>query len=248
MVVPEAVAVAVGEEDHRALPVHRLQAIGVQFALLLPDHRTALGVLSLAQRQGLGVVGPLDVIDEAGPGRVGHAGDFDFQILLWVQLPPRFLQQQVDEVLQALSVNPDQQLQQNIAQMQREEQQLLSQIRGMTGRYISGEQMVLLLQDVLDQQQNIRLVALENLPAKAVMLPGVAAESRTGAKPLLYRHGTILTFTGPYAGLQQLLQRLEHLPWQLHWRTLDYQVQEYPQAQLQLELETVSEYDSYLKI
>lgn len=158
------------------------------------------------------------------------------------------LQQQVDEVLQALSVNPDQQLQQNIAQMQREEQQLLSQIRGMTGRYISGEQMVLLLQDVLDQQQNIRLVALENLPAKAVMLPGVAAESRTGAKPLLYRHGTILTFTGPYAGLQQLLQRLEHLPWQLHWRTLDYQVQEYPQAQLQLELETVSEYDSYLKI
>ncbi|MFN6971351.1 MAG: hypothetical protein ACK4NN_10835 [Rheinheimera sp.] len=158
------------------------------------------------------------------------------------------LQQQIDEVQQALSVDPDQQLQQNIDQMLLEQQQLLNQIRGMTGRYISGEQMVLLLQDVLNQQQNIRLVALENLPPKAVLLPGVAAEPSAADKPLLYRHGTKLTFTGPYAGLQQLLQRLEQLPWQLHWRTLYYQVLEYPQAQLQLELETVSEYDSYLKI
>jgi MSHA biogenesis protein MshJ len=158
------------------------------------------------------------------------------------------LQQQIDEVQQALTVDPDQQLQQQINQMLTEEQQLLSQLRGMTGQYISGEQMVLLLQDVLNQQQNIRLVALENLPAKAVSLPGMGSDEAAAEKPLLYRHGTKLTFSGPYADLQQLLQRLEQLPWQLHWRTLDYQVKDYPQAQLQLELETVSEYDSYLKI
>lgn len=163
------------------------------------------------------------------------------------------LQQQIDEVQQALNVNPDQQLQQNIDSMLTTEQQLLDQIRSVTGRYISGEQMVQLLQDVLNQQQNIRLIALENLPAKAVMLPGAAltetAEgNKANTKPLLYRHGTKLTFAGHYAGLQQLLQRLEQLPWQLHWRTLNYQVKEFPQAELQLELETVSEYDSYLKI
>ena len=173
------------------------------------------------------------------------------------------LQQQIDEVQKALSVNPDQQLQQNIDSMLTTEQQLLDQIRSVTGRYISGEQMVQLLQDVLNQQQNIRLIALENLPAKAVMLPGaaptgsaptgttsgnVSAGNAASDKPLLYRHGTKLTFAGHYAGLQQLLERLEQLPWQLHWRTLDYQVKEYPQAELQLELETVSEYDSYLKI
>ena len=157
------------------------------------------------------------------------------------------LQQQIDEVQQALLVNPDQQLQQNIDQMLSEEQQLLTRIRSVTGRYISGEQMVQLLQDVLDQQQNIRLIALENLPGRALLLPGNAGDQAAN-KPLLYRHSTKLTFAGPYAGLQQLLQRLEQLPWQLHWRTLDYQVKDYPQAELQLELETVSEYDSYLKI
>ncbi len=158
------------------------------------------------------------------------------------------LQQQINEVQQALSVNPDQVLQQNIDQMLGDEQLLLSQIRGVTGRYISGEQMVQLLQDVLSQQQNIRLIALENLPAKAVLLPGAGNDQAAGDKPLLFRHGTRLTFAGPYGGLQQLLQRLEQLPWQLHWRTLDYQVKDYPIAELQLELETVSEYDSYLKI
>ena len=158
------------------------------------------------------------------------------------------LQQQIDEVQRALTVNPDQQLQQNIDKMLSDEQQLLTQIRSVTGRYIGAEQMVQLLQDVLSQQQNIRLIALENLPARAVQLPGAGLEAAPVEKPLLYRHSTKLTFAGPYAGLQQLLQRLEQLPWQLHWRTLNYQVKEYPQAELQLELETVSEHDSYLKI
>ena len=158
------------------------------------------------------------------------------------------LQQQIDEVQQALTVNPDQQLQQNIDKMLSDEQQLLSQIRSVTGRYIGGEQMVQLLQDVLSQQQNIRLIALENLPARAVLLPGTGVDKTMVEKPLLYRHSTKLTFVGPYAGLQQLLQRLEQLPWQLHWRTLNYQVKDYPLAELQLELETVSEHDSYLQI
>jgi len=158
------------------------------------------------------------------------------------------LQQQIDEVQRALTVNPDQQLQQNIDKMLSDEQNLLPQIRSVTGRYIGAEQMVQLLQDVLSQQQNIRLIALENLPARAVQLPGVGLDAAAVEKPLLYRHSTKLTFAGPYAGLQQLLQRLEQLPWQLHWRTLNYQVKEYPQAELQLELETVSEHDSYLKI
>jgi MSHA biogenesis protein MshJ len=158
------------------------------------------------------------------------------------------LQQQIDEVQRALTVNPDQQLQQNIDKMLSDEQQLLTQIRSVTGRYIGAEQMVQLLRDVLSQQQNIRLIALENLPARAVQLPGVGRDAAAVEKPLLYRHSTKLTFAGPYAGLQQLLQRLEQLPWQLHWRTLNYQVKEYPQAELQLELETVSEHDSYLKI
>ncbi len=153
------------------------------------------------------------------------------------------LQQQIDEVQQALKQDPDEQLQLNITALTARETQLLQQIRSMTGRYISASQMVQLLQDVLASQPGVSLLAMENLPAKAVTLPGLASE-----KPLLYRHGTKLVFQGTYAALQQLLGHLEQLPWQLHWAQLNYKVSQFPKAELQLELETVSEHDSYLQI
>ncbi|WP_333795876.1 type II secretion system protein GspM [Rheinheimera sp.] len=153
------------------------------------------------------------------------------------------LQQQIDAVQQALQQDPDEQLQAQINAMDSQQQQLLAQIRAMTGRYISGAQMVQLLKDVLASQQGVSLLALENLTAEAVTLPGMDS-----SQPLLYRHGTKLVFTGSYAALQQLLARLEQLPWQLHWSQLRYKVSQFPKAELELELETVSEHDSYLQI
>lgn len=153
------------------------------------------------------------------------------------------VQTQIDEVQLALQKNPDEQLQLQIDAMTQQEAQLLGQIRNMTGRYISAAQMVLLLDDVLANQAGVRLLAMENLPAQALMLPGIVS-----SKPLLYRHGTKLVFQGSYAALQQLLTHLEQLPWQLHWAQLRYQVTQFPEAELQLELETVSEHDSYLRI
>jgi len=153
------------------------------------------------------------------------------------------LQSQIDEVQLALQKNPDEELQLQIDGMTQQETQLLGQIRSMTGRYISAAQMVMLLDDVLATQSGVRLLAMENLPAQAVTLPGVVS-----SKPLLYRHGTKLVFQGSYAALQQLLTHLEQLPWQLHWAQLRYQVTQFPEAELQLELETVSEHDSYLRI
>lgn len=153
------------------------------------------------------------------------------------------LQHQIDDVQRALQQNPDEQLQLQIDALTQQEVQLLNQIRSMTGRYISAAQMVQLLEDVLATQAGVRLLAMENLPAQAVVLPGIVS-----SKPLLYRHGTKLVFQGSYAALQQLLTHLEQLPWQLHWAQLRYQVTQFPEAELQLELETVSEHDSYLRI
>lgn len=153
------------------------------------------------------------------------------------------LQQQIDAVQQALQQDPDEQLQLKINEMNTQQQQLTQQIRGMTGRYISAAQMVQLLQDVLSSQSGVSLLALENQPAQAVALPGL--ESR---QPLLFRHGTKLVFEGSFTSLQQLLTRLEQLPWQLHWVQLRYKVSQFPKAELELELETVSEHDSYLQI
>lgn len=154
------------------------------------------------------------------------------------------LQRQLTEVETALQQDPDAQLKQQLASASLQQQQLTTQIRQVSGRYIAPEQMVALLQDVLLTQPQVQLLRLENQPALALQLPGAT----DGTASQLYQHRTLFVFGGQYQPLQQLLQQLEQLPWQLHWRQLRYQVSRYPLAELHLELETVSEQQNYLRL
>ena len=172
------------------------------------------------------------------------------------------LQQQVDTVLQVLNTDPNAQIRTQISQSQQQRDELSQQIKQLTGRYVSPEQMLPLLQDVLKSSPGVKLLRMRSLQAEPVSLapaPQVAAPVQTQAAatpgqssvpsvPLLYLHKTEISFSGQYAQLQRLLQQLEQLPWQLHWHQLEYKVSEHPQAELRLELETISEQADYLRI
>ncbi len=155
------------------------------------------------------------------------------------------LQQQVDTLLQVLNTDPNQDISAQINQSQQQRDQLSQQIKQLTGRYVSPEQMLALLRDVLKNNPGVRLQGLRSLAAEPVRLSGSGEDPTT---PLLYLHKTEFTFSGQYAQLQQLLEKLEQLPWQLHWHQLEYKVTEHPQAEMRLELETISEQAEYLRI
>jgi MSHA biogenesis protein MshJ len=165
------------------------------------------------------------------------------------------LQQQVDAVLQVLNSDPNEQVRSQIAERQQQREQLNQQIKQLTGRYVSPEQMLPLLQDVLKSSPGVKLAQMRSLKPEVVQLgapaPAPATQATTtpsATAPQLYLHKTEIIFSGQYAQLQQLLQKLELLPWQLHWHQLEYKVSEHPQAELRLELETVSEQAEYLRI
>ena len=169
------------------------------------------------------------------------------------------LQQQVDTVLQVLNTDPNTQIRTQISQSEQQRDELSQQIKQLTGRYVSPEQMLPLLQDVLKSSPGVKLLRMRSLQAEPVSLapaPQVAAPASAvatpgqsvPAAPLLYLHKTEISFSGQYAQLQRLLQQLEQLPWQLHWHQLEYKVSEHPQAELRLELETISEQADYLRI
>lgn len=164
------------------------------------------------------------------------------------------LQQQVDAVLQVLNSDPNEQVRTQISERQQQRDQLNSQIKQLTGRYVSPEQMLPLLQDVLKSSPGVKLQRMRSLTPEPVSI-GASAAANTAAEvktaisaPQLYLHKTEISFIGQYAQLQQLLQKLERLPWQLHWHQLEYKVSEHPQAELRLELETISEQAEYLRI
>lgn len=176
------------------------------------------------------------------------------------------LQQQVDAVLQVLNSDPNEQVRSQINERQQQREQLNRQIKQLTGRYVSPEQMLPLLQDVLKSSPDVKLTQLRSLKPEVLQIgaatstptsaPAPAAQTNTVqantapavATPQLYLHKTEIIFSGQYAQLQQLLQQLERLPWQLHWHQLEYKVSEHPQAELRLELETISEQAEYLRI
>lgn len=162
------------------------------------------------------------------------------------------LQQQVDAVLEVLNSDPNEQVRTQITARQQQRDQLSQQIKQLTGRYVSPEQMLPLLQDVLKSSPGVKLHHMRSLQPSTISLNALvdtkASADTTSQTPLLYLHKTEISFTGQYAQLQQLLKNLEQLPWQLHWHRLEYKVSEHPQAELLLELETISEQAEYLRI
>ena len=105
-IIPQEGLVAIGIEDDRTLAVHRLQAVGVELRLLLPDFRIDGGLLRLDHRQRLPVVSPEDVvgITDARLGR--HARHFVFTVLFSVQSPTGAFQSEIDDEFPGLVLVP----------------------------------------------------------------------------------------------------------------------------------------------
>ena len=133
---------------------------------------------------------------------------------------------------------------QRIDALQRQQQQLSEQIRLSASHFIGAEQMVTLLQNVLQSSRGVQLKSLHSAPAEPVKLQGQSETDTT----LLYQHKLTLTISSSYANLYQVLQRMEQLPWLVNWAALQYQVTEHPQADMTLELITVSENEDFIRL
>jgi len=62
----------------------------------------------------------------------------------------------------------------------------------------------------------------------------------SGSEVLLYRHGLRITMTGAFFDIQAYLDSIEQLPKKFYWEVFDYQMQEYPTAEVVMEIYTLS--------
>ncbi|GGW48658.1 type II secretion system protein GspM [Alishewanella tabrizica] len=160
-----------------------------------------------------------------------------------VQQQLQALQEQASLLQQQLSLDINQPLHEQLAQQQQLMQSQNAQLQPYRQQFMTGQQTVLLLQDLLGSLQPLQLVSLTTAPAQPLLLPGQQPDET----PALYRHVTTLVVSGEYGQLQQMLLKLEALPWLLQWQQVEYQVQQHPKAQLMLQLATVSEHESYIR-
>jgi MSHA biogenesis protein MshJ len=141
------------------------------------------------------------------------------------------------------------QLQAVIVEQQAELDELLD-------RFIAPEQVPDLLEDVLDGFADLQLVRLASRPSEPVVLQaashgadaGENADAITPPQVTIYRHPVEIEFVGGYMDVLAYLNALEAAEWQFSWRRFDYVVEEYPNAQVRIELETLSREKEWLGV
>ena len=153
-------------------------------------------------------------------------------------------QQQAEVLLAQLSTDLNQDYLERISNLEQQQQQLNEHIRQSASHFIGAEQMVTLLRNILQSSKGVQLKSLLTSAPKAVRLQGQQPDDPA----MLFQHTTTLVVAGGYTDLFRALQRMEQLPWLLNWSALNYQVVEYPQAELTLTLITVSEYEDFIRL
>jgi MSHA biogenesis protein MshJ len=142
------------------------------------------------------------------------------------------------------------QLSEIIAQSDSEQQK----INLLTQALVAPKQMISLLESVLTQDKQLKLISLSNLPEEALSLEGkslaVSANAavdtsnitndKTRADALIYKHTFEIELEATYDSALSYLQRLDGLPWQLFWQDLKYESTQYPKGKLNIRIYTLS--------
>lgn len=123
--------------------------------------------------------------------------------------------------------------------VQRRLDDLKEQLGDYTAELIGPGEMARVLQGILREQDNLRLIQIRNLPPEQL-----AAED--GAKTIFYKHGLELEFEGGYFAALEYLEQIENLPWRIYWQVLEIEVLEYPRNRIRLEVSTLSPYQEWI--
>lgn len=154
------------------------------------------------------------------------------------------------------NIDPNSNLKQQQTQLQTDLDKTEKELELMMYSLVEPKKMVKVIRDLFINQTELRLLQLKNLSPQLLTTESVLPENtvtteksnhfiNTDAKekkgaPELYRHALLISFEGNFFSVVTYLKKLETLKWRFYWKSIDYQVSEYPNAKITLELHTFS--------
>jgi len=146
-----------------------------------------------------------------------------------------------------------------LERIRQEVQQMRQALQSTQNGLVAPERIVPMLQQLLKQQANLRLVSLATLPSGAMGQGGHVASKAAASAPaaapagqspadaepakapaVLYRHGVEIVLRGNYLDMVNYMDAVEAMPSHVFWGKLNMQVEQYPNATLSLTLYTLS--------
>lgn len=150
----------------------------------------------------------------------------------------------IEELTGLLAHNPNDALQREQQVLQQKLMDLGAGIEAQLAHLLAPQEMADVLQQVLADYQGLRLLKARNLAAKPLELTRSPDQTSNSAKQdrqqaAVFVHGFEMTLAGDYFQTLAFIQYLEEMSG-FFWHSLDYQLESYPNAQIILQLNTLS--------
>lgn len=128
-----------------------------------------------------------------------------------------------------------------------------ARLSGLSQGLISAEQLPKVLEEVLLRTSSVKLLQLRTLAATELQLVAATPDANNGNTPTtggtgVYKHGVLIRVAGNYPQLIQLMTEIEALQWKFYWESLDYTVKQYPNAEIDIRVFTLSSEEGLLGV
>lgn len=122
-------------------------------------------------------------------------------------------------------------------QLQKELSGLENRLQKELGGLLAPDQAIQVLEQVLTQEQGLKLLEVDavSTPLSTMEL----AEEANRLTTSIGRYGLQLQLEGSYLAILSYLLALEALPWKFFWESVDFEVIEYPNARVTLDIYTL---------
>ena len=152
------------------------------------------------------------------------------------------LQTQVELKILTAKANqdPDLQTKQQIENLKSQLVSINQQIDETSASLVSPEEMAKLLEQLLTSEKSLQLLKLETQASEPLITSGTEGKETVSTTYQIYRHGFTIEFAGGYLATLRYIEALEELPWRFFWDGIEYEVDEYPQSKVRLNLYTLS--------
>jgi MSHA biogenesis protein MshJ len=162
-----------------------------------------------------------------------------------IQIAVKTLQQQEQALLLKQKQDPLRELKDRLAQVNQHITEVNAQLKGKLHGLIAPQQMAKVLESVLQQHSELKLVKLQSLAATPLVTEKKLTDADRKANPEkktaeVYRHGLQLEFEGSYLATLEYLKSLQALPYEFYWDEVRLQVEKYPNAKVTIVVHTLS--------
>ena len=125
-----------------------------------------------------------------------------------------------------------------------------ARLSGLSQGLISAEQLPKVLEEVLLRTSSVKLLQVRTLAATELQLATATTDIKNEgeAGTGVYKHGVLIRVAGSYSQLIQLMTEIEALQWKFYWESLDYTVKQYPNAEIDIRVFTLSSEEGLLGV